>query len=515
MTSSALEKLAVVAQSAAPASETTETADVTEAHTLVGHSSPDIECCAGHFALSCISVFRNHFRVSPKAESMFIAAGPLRKEDWAPLGFTSRVDGKLLETKGFRFFDCGGGELDQHGRLDTLQQQFSSLDLMIMAAKADFVPDQTVYVRDPVTGADTDVVDHVIPGQPGDAEFMATAKYLFELISKNDLTGADIVVDHEVKSSKWPHSQRTLRNFVTAFNLAHPKRPDVVVDTMRFAFNGALIYAEQQAKIAAGNPDAVLADLPEDVRTKIARHAFLMPNIIEALAVYGEETQRNFVRDYEAAFDLYEAEWLDAERDYYDPKKTQVHSGVENKLPERRRVDNQGNEYFEPITVVVTISSSQRIGAVCRRGNWSKDRGKSRKDQSNPARRGADVVVHFDGTNQRRFTVSTNDISLREVAAAVRAADAIAKGVRGMNPQHVKQMMEPGHGTVSLPDGTKIQLLYLAEFEKAFGHLRSNPHSEPTALSKAMVGELVRRALKEGLTLDLAWDILKGRVLDR
>ncbi len=324
---------------------------------------------------------------------------------------------------------------------------------------------------------------------------------VFELISRNDLDAEDIVVDHDVKNSKWSHTQRTLRNFVSAMNLLHPKRPDVVVKVMDVAFTGLLAFFEQAV---SGKR------ISEDERMRIARSAFLMPNIIEGLAALGEETVSRFVREYETAFDLYEGEWLDGVRDYANPKKTQVYSGV----PFRDVDPETGDSFVRPITVAITTSKSERIGSVCRRGNWSKDRGASREDMTIPARRSADVVLHFQEGNHRKFTISTKHIDLSDVAAAIRAADALAKGVRRLTPEQVSDKLGcPGHVTVRTPDGTPVEMLYLAEFRKAFGHLRSNPFSEPTALSKRMIKGVLRRALTEGLTRRLANDILEGTVL--
>lgn len=444
-----------------------------KAHTVVGHLRPDIECCLGLFSLRHIPIFRNAFGVQDGAKLKFIAAGPLRKDDWKALNLTRKPTGLDLEKLGYRFFDCGGGELDQHGKLEVLQQQMASVDLMV-----------------------------VLSGATDSPEYLSTLRFIFELVSKNDLTAEDIVQDLDYRKAEWPHTQRTLRNFNTALNLLHPNRPDVVVQVMDIAFMGLITYAEAQAKVVGGSPDATLANLDEKTAVKIARSAFLMPNIIEGLKNLGETTHANFVREVKQAFDLYEGEWADAERDYWNTSKTQVYSGIQ-----MRFVDQETKEvFFRPVTVAFTISKSERIGALCRRGNWSENRGESREDMVHEARRGADIIVHFQEGNQRKFTISTKDISLREVAAALRAADAVAKGLRGLTPLQVRDSLSvPGHVAIN-----GAQMLYLAEFEKAFGHLRSNPHSEPTALSKDAIKEIVYHVLAEGLTRDHVCAILDG-----
>lgn len=443
-------------------------------HTLVGHINPDLECCTGLYVLRNFKLFREAFGIKPDEKLKFIPAGTLRPEDWEAGGITD-VDGTTLEAHGFLAFDCGdGGRLDQHGKMEELNGECSSLDLMVHFAGCKESPD---YTR--------------------------TLKHVLDLVSENDLTGTEIVGDPDVETSKWPNTRRTLRNLVTALNLSHPRCPEAVVNLVATAYTGLFAFVEAEARRVTGNPAGVLSDLPVDQAVKIARSGFFMPNIIRGLRSTGSSAFARFVHEYEAAFGLYEKAWRQAVKDYFNPDKTKVISGVQFRMP---------NGAARSITVVFVVSNSTRIAAVCRKGNWGKGGEVNRPYQDYPARRGADIVVNFQETNQRKFSITTaKGLQLHSVAAAIRAADVVARGVQGLKPADVQAMTAPGHLDV-VHNGERFPLLYLAEFGTAFGHLRSGDMAQ-TVLSKVMIKELMRRVLTEGLSDDLVADILHNRVI--
>ena len=102
-------------------------------HTLVLHLRPDLEVLVMGGIIFDKPEVRKALNVIDEPALKFIPAGPLRETDWSGIR-AEDLNAQHLEKQGFLFMDCGGGILDQHGKLAELdehgQNRLASIDLL-------------------------------------------------------------------------------------------------------------------------------------------------------------------------------------------------------------------------------------------------------------------------------------------------------------------------------------------------------------------------------------------------
>ncbi len=435
-------------------------------HTLVLHTSPDLEVLFMVWLIRRFEQVRDRLNVSDNPALKFIPAGPLRAADWPGASTLVPED---LENSGYRFVDCGGGKLDQHDRgPDNGRNSLSSLDLLVHYAKLD------------------EVAPHLMP--------------LVAIISGNDLSGKDIVRDTQLGRSVTPHTPRHLRNIILGWNLIHQDQPLVVADLACLAFDGierligeALDASDEDH--LAGSQDPGLARYREAISKLDCRSLFLADNVVRgangvlmaAIAEDGDEQAAQadmFRQTVESALGKMEAEWRRGVEDY--GRRTRI-----IQTTHCRKVE--GVTVGRTIVLAVGQSDSSRFGPVTRLGNEGPRDKRPHRDL--PGRPKADVTIQF--RSDGRFVIATKGIELCRVARTIREADLRRKGVQ-LTAEEIRTLDRIGHLSFRSLTGETVQALYLAEYKTAFGNgFRGNPCAEPSALDSDEIVSLTMKALEE------------------
>lgn len=411
-------------------------------HTLVLHECPDLESIFMAFIITTFAKARAALGVVERPKLKFVPAGPFRTIDWVEEKDLTALTAEALEERGYLFLDCGGGELDQHGK----GHGQSSLDLLAAKVKlADWAP-----------------------------SLMPVAN----IISKNDTTGLDVCQDKNFRQSSTPHTPRNLRNVVLGLNLTCQKTQvsscgtsllsvkvsdhEKVVRLACLAYHGIAALAKEMARLElkTGYNKLFLADVILD-----GVEAATAPKDRPQVGKFFRATWNEIS---EAALGAVEAEWLQAQADY-EPARV---------MPVRYCRERDGQRIERTIEVAVGDSDSNRFGAVTRLGGKGK-----------PA---ADVTIQFySGLGGTRFLISTKGIRLDEVAKVVRAADLKKRGVR-LSAEDGERLGQPGHLSFRDKQGHEVQAIYFAEFQTCFGNrFRANSRACGSGLTKSEIVSLV------------------------
>lgn len=417
-------------------------------HTLVLHTSPDLDGLAADDLIKRFVQIAEVVGVCRDPGLKFVPAGPLRKEDWPD---ARELTAEYIEGQGYLGIDSVGGLLDHHGKEHLTGGSMSTLDLLTHHAGLDQM------------------------------EAYKVLKPIIAIFSANDLTGQDICFDNGFKESRWPNTQRHLRNLVIGWNLRYSDNPERVVELFGTAMDGIFALAASRLK-----------DIDDDeAAIRMTRGLFLLSNILKGVALQGEDARERFETEANAALDILEAEWGQAVQDYWS-RGTQVRT-----VPVTKREDGETKGLMLPIAI--GASSSTRYGAVTRLGNVTKKRGYGRKPLprpfgDKPYRSKAAVTLQFYGDG--RFLVSTTGVKLNGVAKAVRAADLRKRDVKLTRADDAK-LREPGHQSFRNRKGEEVEALYFAVYETAFGNgFRSNPDAVRIPLSKEEIIDLVLGGLR-------------------
>lgn len=380
----------------------------------------------------------------------FIPAGPLRQEDWQKI-VADDLRAEHLEQEGYLFMDCGGGFLDQHGKLSELdgfgQNQLASIDLLVHASDL------------------FSFADHLAP--------------VVKIISDNDLYGTEIVKDGGLgipAQSSSPNTARHLRNIVIGWNMLLPENPGKVLELTMLAFKaieGMVVGAIEQ-KVAKGCPR------DEAICTLNVRKFFMKKRICEQVQQMAPDGDLGswFEGWAQRALDRLEEEWLTALEDYWARGEVMRLAIVQV---------TEGQRYGSDAVLAIGHSDSSRFGQVTRLGGYAPphvpDQGYRDK---------ADVTVQLYGAG--KFLVSSrNRIKLHQVAALLRQADL---GKRGIREENLALLQKPGHVFVKGTDGNTTQTIFFAEYETAVGNaFRSNPDAQPTMLTDEEIRDLVVEGL--------------------
>lgn len=443
----------------------------TTIHTLVLHSSPDIEVCFMSYVILTSEEVRDRLGVVEHPKMKFISAGDLRKEDWP--GEETLVS-SALEGKGYLFLDCGGGTLDQHGRPEHQNRNsVSSLGFLTHAVDLDLVAPQLVPI--------------------------------IAVLNRNDLDGVDVAPRRDCSKSSTPHTRRHLRNVVQGLNLLYKDQPSAATRIMHVAFgcierlvDAALLdlldefrRRREQALAAHESRQDSCTDgtafhqcqsaptIPDMIRTAgfDFRELFLVEQLLGGAPAYfatifgidaHEEIElavKQFACELESALKVMEQEWREAEGDLRQARKRTV--------TVQRKTD-QGT-MCKVITLVDGSSRSTRFGAATR---WYKR---------------ADVTIQFK--EKGKFVIATTGLLLDRVAQVLREADLRKKGVEVTAADRLS-FAKPGNLRYADRSGAVHDALFLTEYRKTFGNaFRSNPNSEPTALSRREIVDLTIEAL--------------------
>lgn len=421
-------------------------------HTVVLHFCPDLEALFMTFLIRNFPAVREKLGLADEPKLKFIPAGPLRQQDWPD---HDDLRPEALEADGFMFMDCGGGRLDQHDK-HAVGCSMSSLDLLVHFCDFD------------------EIAPELMP--------------VVEIISRNDLSGKDVVRDTSYRRSPTPHTPRHLRNIVLGWNLFHKGRPEGVVCLAETAFRGLARSIDEQVngRLAEGLPTQ---ERFEEALSEIDfAGLFLAENLIKGVELLGEKDEVRsaaaFKSSVEKALRAMEAEWEKAVVDYWQRSTIMEASCA-------RRIN--GVTVHRQITVACGHSASTRYGAVTRLGN------EGRRDKlphpGKPRRAKADVTIQF--YDEGHFIIATKGIELDKVARAVRRADLMRRGVK-LSVEDELSLSRTGHLEFTNLAGERVQALYLAEYGTAFGNgFRANSCAAPTALEVGEVVKLVLKALQE------------------
>jgi len=424
-------------------------------HTVVLHLCPDLEALFMLYLIRNFAAVRERLDVVDDPALKFIPAGPLRPGDWVGQPLSSEE----LEVNGFMFMDCGGGRLDQHDK-HAVGCSMSSLDLLVHFCGLDQIAPELMPV--------------------------------VEIISRNDLSGKDVVRDETYRRSQTPHTPRHLRNVILGWNLLHKNDPAKVVDLSDLAFRGLAKNVEAQVveNLADGLPtqerfEEALGEI--DFAKLLLAESVMGGVCLKFGAADGQDEEAealSFCAAAEAALDAMEAEWDEGVKDYWKDSTIMEASCA-------RKVD--GVTVHRRITVVCGQSASSRYGAVTRLGNEGRQ-GKM-PHQGKPPRPKADVTIQFH--DEGHFIIATKGIELDKVARAVRRADLMRQGV-ALTAEDEQSLGRTGHLTFTNRVGETVQALYLAEYGTAFGNgFRANPFAASASLDVGEVVKLVLKALAE------------------
>jgi hypothetical protein len=312
-------------------------------------------------------------------------------------------------------------------------------------------------------------------------------------------------VDHGYRESGTPHTQRHIRNIVLGWNIMHPEDPARVVELGCQALDG--VWGALRLCGAVGTRHSAFPDeaprQPCDMET--TKRQLLADCILGGYAA--EMTLRGkgkisatsirsviaFEEAVQDALDALEADWLQAEQDYWRNSRV-------IKAQYLRRDPTKGL-VRRPITILVGFSKTVRFGAVSRLGNVEKRRRKKKgqsprgrqalRDPKHRFRHKADVTIQFH--DKGKFLVSTKGIPLDGVAAVLRQRDLASLGIYVANPAELRQV---GHLAYQDPKGRTVQALYFAEYRTACGNkFRANPYARRVKLPSDEITNLVVAAL--------------------
>lgn len=422
-------------------------------HTLVMHLRPDLEVLVMGAIIFDKSEVREALDVVDDPVLKFVPAGLLRQEDWPHIA-AEDLHAEYLEAKGYLFMDCGGGFLDQHGKLAELdehgQNRLASIDLLVHES------DLFSYA------------DHLAP--------------VVKIISDNDLYGTEIVKDGglgDPTQSTSPNTARHLRNIVIGWNMLLDDRPGDVLKLTTLAFKAieGMVIGAIELKVKKGCPR------DEAIRTLNVRKFFMKKRICEQMQrmTPDEDLASWFEGWAQRALDRLEEEWFTAIDDYWTCGKITKVGIVQVR---------EGQRYGSDAVLAIGHSDSSRFGQVTRFGG---DDPRHVRGGHAGYRDKADVTVQLYGGG--KFLVSsTNRIKLHQVAALLRQAD-LRK--RGITVENLGLLSQPGHVSVKDADGNAVQTLFFAEYETAVGTaFRANPHAQPTVLTDEEIGKLVVKGLR-------------------
>lgn len=424
-----------------------------EKRTLVMPYSPNIVTLFMHWLIATKEKVRDALGVGDAPSVKFIAAGPLRKEDWPG---EAKLDAPTLESKGYLFIDCGGGELDRQALPENLGRGVTS-SLHLLAERV---------------GLDT-IAPHLLP--------------MVVIITAQDVRGERITVDHNHKTSATPHTARHLKNMILGWNLLCG--PERVIQLAHTAFSGieSLIALEAE-DLAALQPDKVVARiremflfhrLMEGINAHLANvHVFSSTSEQEA----GTEAEQ-FRVTADQALQCWEGEWDEAVNDYW--KNARLRTVIIN--------ERKGDEVRpRKATVVIGTSDSERFGQVARLGNEGHP--EARPFKGKPFRYKADVIIQFHRNG--RFHISTRgEIFLDDVAKLLRQADLTKKGVR-ITPELMAELSRPGNLAVKNERGSRVETIYFPEYRKGLGNaFRSNPQSPLCMVHSKEIEDLTCKGL--------------------
>lgn len=418
-------------------------------HTLVLHTFPDLDGLMGADLIRRFPQIAEALGVCRDPGLKFVPSGPPRREDWLD---ARELTTDYIKDQGYLGVDSVGGLLDHHGKEHLTGGEMSTLDLLVHYARLDQM------------------------------EAYRVLRPIITIFSENDRTGQDICHDHGFKQSRWPNTQRHLRNLVIGWNLRYPDNPERMVELFGTAMDGVFALAASR-----------LQDVDDDeAAVRMTRALFLLPKILEGVALLGEEARERFETEANAAFDILEAEWGQAVQDYWS-RGTQVRT-----VPVTKRENGETKGFMLPIAI--GTSSSTRYGAVTRLGNVTKKRGYGRKSLprpfgDKPYRSKAAITLQFYAPGY--FLVSsTPGIMLDGVAKVVRAADLRKRDVK-LTKTDEARLSEPGHQTFQDKRGKEVESMYFAGYRTAFGNrYRTNRRSPKTALSRQEIIDLVLEGLR-------------------
>lgn len=421
-----------------------------EKHTLVMPYSPNIVPLFMSWLILCKEKVRDMLGVSDAPDLKFIAAGPLRKEDWKGEG---KPDARNLEEKGYLFLDCGGGRFDSQSLPEALRSSKSSLELLTEAVELD------------------KLAPHLLP--------------VMAIINAQGKQAQRVAVDPHHRDSNTPHTARHLKNMILGWNLMYG--PEKVVQLVHQAFSGIYQMIDNEA----------VDPLPADKAISRTRELFLLDQMVigvndhlltegcftDDAEVKAGEGAEQFRGAAEQALQVWEEEWNESVKDYWTNARLRTVIIAERKGAEIIR--RKG-------TVVIGTSDSERFSQVARLGNEGHP--DARPFQGKPFRYKADVVVQFhrDG----RFHISTRgEICLDEVAKLVREADLIKKGV-SITPALRVELARPGNLIVKNERGSLVETIYFPEYRKGLGNaFRSNPHSSRCLVHSKEIEDLTCKGL--------------------
>ncbi len=423
-------------------------------HTVVIHFFPDIEVLLMLFLVTVSSAIRAKLGIVDGFKIKVIYAGSLRAEDFPGLP----LDPVVLERDyGFLGLDCMGGRFDQHA----LPEEFglntsSSIELMVSEIGLDLIP----------------TCLHKIIG----------------LVATHDRTGEAIVSGPYDADSPTPHTQRHLNNLIIGWNRLFSA---LVVARLSHTAFGSLMHEvnTHQAQLLEDDPSgALLANDQTDYR-----QFFWFDRILAAAPSYFEADQCVDVVEWavltfqdrsEKAFARLEREWNDGERDYWDPTKTQL------KRLALIVTAPDGTKSNGARVLCIGRSTSSRYSAVARHGNRN-------PTAEREERWSADIVIQSNPLDPGRFSITTKGIKLNNIAAALREADLVKKGVE-ITEELRARLSQPGNIQARDREGRPHEAIYFPVFETALGTaFRTNPDLEPTALSHDEIVTIVVRTLAQ------------------
>lgn len=417
------------------------------------HVRPDIEVLFMGAIVFAMSEVRKALGIVDEPALKFIPAGPLRQADWSDVAFLGLLDAENLENNGYLLMDCGGGILDQHGKLSELdeggQNRLASIDLLVHESNL------------------FGFADHMAP--------------VVKIISDNDLYGHEIVKDGglgDPNQSTTPNTARHLRNIVIGWNVLLNDSPGDVLKLTALAFKAVegMVLGAIEHKVKKG------CAREEAIRTVNVRKFFMKKRICEQVQrMTSDEDLASWFEGWaQRALDCLEEEWTVAIDDYWTRGNVTKLSIVQVK---------EGQQYGSDAVLAIGHSDSSRFGQVTRFGGYDP---RNIRMHNAGHREKADVTVQLYG--EGKFLVSsTNRIKLHQVAAVLRQADLAKRGIREEN---MGLLRKPGHVSVKDADGNSVQTLFFAEYETAVGTaFRANPFAEPTVLTDEEIKRLVKKGL--------------------
>ncbi len=394
---------------------------------LVHHEKPDLEVAFMSYVIRTYREVRDALGVVENPAFAFTKAGS-RRDDLA--------DDDCL------YIDCGGDELDQHGKPEHENRNaISSLGYL--------THDASLHV----------VAPHLVP--------------LISIVEQNDLRGTAVAKGDGYKNSETPHTPRHIRNIILGLNHRYKDHPGLVVAIVHAILG---VVDMNMKEVFEKNGPAVLASF--DFSTFLVASSIIAGAPAYFTTTMGADSPdaiaravRRLTTEINASLVALEQEWELGEHDY--------NNNAYRRMVDCRRQTSRG-VLTRRRTIVVGTSISSRFGSVTRRNGE------------------CDITIQFYGPG--KFVISTSDqtLVLDNVAAKLREADLVKKGVTTLTAADRLLFTRPGNMQYADKDGVMHDALFLAEFRTALGNaFRSNMDAESTTLTEVEVVDITVAALAE------------------